>query len=369
MPPEKVYMKKFYKNYVRGLVLALTIFFYDKLGFRYIWEKFYPPYNKQEERPPSTFILGLISVCMGLFTLASLRYESALNRLVNNVHLVVYQIDAENWKSIVKELPKLQNTKIPYEPSIINPLSSLKSLLPFYDAIDSQTIRTLEGVISRKKRDLSHVYLRKLIITPGHVVVREELRYEGIVSINIEYGEFEKSNFSFADLTEASLEHNSFASSNFKGSILVNSNMQKCNLTDVNLDNATLFHSDLRNSNLAGAKMKNVILSKSNLESANLCGVDLTQTFGIETANLNKAFYTSKLIDLNFIPNPDEIKKFLLKKKLDESLAEEIYSALLSCSISKTFTKFPSDFLPAEHGMFDLYEIVKYHEVGLIAPP
>ncbi|MBA8667502.1 hypothetical protein H1Q59_06325 [Holosporaceae bacterium 'Namur'] len=126
-------------------------FILDLLGFKYIWYKLNPS-KRIEGSEPRTITLWLISIMVALYSITSSRYEQELTRLEYRVSNLIMQ--AESSDNVLSFISKLQNRKIPYKPSILNPLSTIKSFFSKYDWVDLYIITELQDLLIRKKTNL-----------------------------------------------------------------------------------------------------------------------------------------------------------------------------------------------------------------------
>lgn len=319
-------MKKSFKNNIARLI----DFILDLLGLKYIWYKL-NPHKRVGNKEPRTITLWLLSVFVALYSIASSRYEQELTRLEYRVSNLIMQVEGNN--DVLSFIPQLQNRKIPYKPSILNPWSTIKSFFSKYDQPDPDLVQELQDLIVKQK----------------YSIAKLDLTHINLKSSDLSYANFESSNLSYANLRKTLL-----LKANFHNAKIIASQLQEAYLQEADLSQANLYMSNFQNANLSEVNFKRSFLQESNLSGALLVGAD-TRDSDINLAKLKGAKYNSKIITFGELLNVEEIALAcaLNKPRKYELCKEEIKRIPISP------TKFPPDFNPKEHDMIDVSEILE----------
>lgn len=200
---------------------------WDLSGCRYIWNKVRP--EKANDKPePSSIVIWLVSLHLGLFTLASALYDSSKNSYDAKLSLVYTLLQIEEVKQLgINKITSLQGDQVLLKPSIYNPIDNIKSILRVKVA-DVENEKQLKSLLKYYKMHLSNSYL-----------------YQG--------------DFSDIDnLSQAQFQNSYLQKSNFKDSSLIyadfsNSDLRNTNFQNSDLSFASFYQADLRGADLSGA--------------------------------------------------------------------------------------------------------------------
>jgi hypothetical protein len=181
-------------------------------GLRFICEKIIPP--KQKTRQSPTFFIWLVGIYIGLFGIASQRYENKIDTIENRANAIFSQISNPNTrKSIISRIPKVQNMPCPLKPELLRPASVMKSLFD-----DGHKYGPIVELLKELIEDWKH--------------------------------ELDDTDLSYAILTGANLD---------------DANLYRTVLIGANLSHASLNNADLREACLIQTKLKQASLIKANL--------------------------------------------------------------------------------------------------------
>lgn len=201
---------------------------YNLSGIRAIWEKLLPPSPDQaNSKPkPSTFILWAVSIYVALFSIATARYDRAIDTHNMLIPIFQTQIAAKDKKSAYNTAKLLDGVFVPIEPIFFNPFTTVSSFWKTqkYDLWEIILVKTIESY----KKDLADAELDGL-----------ELE--------------------FVDLTEAQLEGANFTNTNLIRADCRNANLHKTNFTSANLSGADLRDTDLTSAVFANANCTNTL--------------------------------------------------------------------------------------------------------------
>lgn len=311
-------------------IYKLVDFLLDLLGIKFIWYKIHPP-EKPSKRPPRTITLWLLSIMGALFTIASIRYELESTKLEYRISNIMMQADSN--PRVLEYVPRLQNRLLPYKPSIINPISTIKSFFDYFDHRDFDTSMELKALLISKKEHLTNLDLN-----------------DGL--------------FVIMDLSDANFRGSKLVSSNFMGSVLVETDLYLANLAFTDFQYVYMENGILSYSNLAYANFSDAMLIETNFDHsllyhtiftrAVLTGADMSNVvFGDNAIEFTGAIYNSECISSDVLFN--SIKK-------NHVFCVETIFSIPNCikkTISKYIppTKFPPGFDPEAHGMIDISRI------------
>ena len=86
-------------EYITKLKKALIWFIYDFSGIRAIYEKIWPPLEKNKDyRQPSTFLLWIFGIYIALYGISSQIYENSLGKLENRANAIITLTASTDWK-------------------------------------------------------------------------------------------------------------------------------------------------------------------------------------------------------------------------------------------------------------------------------
>ena len=312
-------------------------------------------------------LFGISGIYVAIFWIADAKYGNAISRLDARTTNLVTRLKSEQWRKAIELVPNLQNRKIPSKPNFFSFSSVIRSLCPVYDEADSEVIEELQGLIVSKKKDLSNLMLRCVILEKLDFS-ESNLKNSDLQYSSLKFSDFSASILNYSHLGDSCLENVNFADSEFQGAILNGSNMEGCVLTHakmfgtklqrVNLNNSNLSSANLHLSDLSGSTVYNTDLSYSNL-----VGVDFENARGLSSANLSKAKYNSRYIEQGQVPFYKEVMlpicDSIVKKEgsIDYDDCKQEVMKSLDISYGPP-TKFPEDFDPKAHGMIDVSELL-----------
>lgn len=105
--------------------------------------------QNSRKRHPSNFFLWVITVYSAIFSITLQRYELALSRLTNTFNSYIEQLDIEkDQRELASGFQNLQGQDIPFPPNWFNPLSVLKSGIPYFDQPDAYTKRQIASLFT-----------------------------------------------------------------------------------------------------------------------------------------------------------------------------------------------------------------------------
>jgi hypothetical protein len=215
---------RFQYNILR-LIRATALFIYNLFGIRAIVHKIWQPTEESKTgkyRAPSTFFLWFTGIYFAFFGIASQRYELSLAKLEARANSIITLSASDAWKMAIEMIPTIQNTEIPIPPFMSDPLSVLKSLFGKRERSEV-VIDLLADLIRARKKDLSDIYLRNVIL-------------DGI--------DLTGANFSNSILVNASFKGADLAGSTFKDAELSGAKLPINQLTGVVFENARCVKTD-----------------------------------------------------------------------------------------------------------------------------
>lgn len=255
------------------LTLLKKIYLYTGAAFIVSKARFYD--ESPKEKLP-TLPLWILGIYFAAFSVAFQQYESKLDLIENKTTIVMALAGTSNYKHALEQIPSIQSMKSPTEPSIFNPLKTIKSIMlenrtcidhiNTCKELNSDLERLLLSFINRTRKsstdtkpeiDLSNIDITGIILGSRLKKIEElgdlepysgpsmadlelelELQLELAVAGNtssygpinnlayiiIKGGEFNRAsldrfNFSHADLTKSS-----FSSANLRKSLLLMQN-------------------------------------------------------------------------------------------------------------------------------------------------
>ena len=211
-PKESSTIKNNYK-----IKRSLIWFFWDFLGTHAVWDKI-KPHNKVAP----TFFLWIVGIYGAIYGVAQQRYENRLDSLKNRANAITAQLTSSNASSVISLMPRIERTRIPYEPKIGRVFLTLKSL--FGRGVESEQIAQLfKDIIELHKESLKGSNLSGINLS-------------GMFLFGIDLSGV---NLSMADLSNCNLS---------------SANLSNADLRGANLSYATIVGTDLTNANLSYAK-------------------------------------------------------------------------------------------------------------------
>jgi BTB/POZ domain-containing protein KCTD9 len=253
-------------------------------GLRFIWQKISPPGGHSiYEKPPSTFVLWLVSAYVAFFGIASIRYENRIDKIENRAHSIFTQLSTPTYKRALSRIPRVQNMQCPYNPTILDPLSVFRSLF-LKECEYSEMVGLLKETMENWKASLDSV----------------DLREAKLQEANLELANLQEANLTLANLKKANL---------IRANLVV-AQLWLANLQEANLPHANLMYANLMRANLQGAKLMFANLQRTVLSNADLQGAFLMH------ANLQEIEYSS-------IEQLSKVES-LYRAKLDPKLEQQL---------------------------------------------
>ncbi|WP_319780021.1 pentapeptide repeat-containing protein [Maridesulfovibrio sp.] len=233
------------------------------LGVRAIWEKLHPPTTKRDQNKPkpSTFILWAASVYIALFSVASSRYDRAVNSLAMQISAFQTQMTTNQKAQVCNQIRLIQQNEVPYKPDFKNPLTVFYSFYKYqkYEEGFQNIIQTINSY----KKDLLNAQLNGA-----------DLSNIELIDSNIQNATLLDANLSNAILWNANLKNANLWRSNLEGCEFCGANLQNVDLTDSNITDTDFFNADLTN-----AKLINVDAQNAQFKNAILIGTQLQKTY------------------------------------------------------------------------------------------
>ena len=132
---------------------------WDFPGFRWIWERFFPPV-KTDQKSPSTGLLWLVGVYTALYGIASTRYENQADRIELRANAIISQMgDLVSRPHAFRQICKVQRMKLSLEPDFFAPTQTLGSFFGKESFYGPGIVHLREAVVTWKdelrKPDLS----------------------------------------------------------------------------------------------------------------------------------------------------------------------------------------------------------------------
>ncbi|WP_432736496.1 pentapeptide repeat-containing protein [Maridesulfovibrio sp. FT414] len=234
-------------------------FLYNYSGIRAIVEKIHPPTEEQQQdcyfRKPSTFMLWAVSIYVALFSIASARYDRAVNSYEQQISTFQTQMATEFRAQACGNFNNLQSIKVPVKPDLFFFWKTLSSFVDYeeYEVGQSMLTKTIEAY----SRELDNAHLKNATLTNCY---------------------FESSNFKKAYLIGNNLTNTVFSNSilhntyfwfsNCTKTNFSNANMTKAEFLNAKLHNATFCNADLTGANFLNAEFDNAFIVDSDLTNA-----------------------------------------------------------------------------------------------------
>jgi hypothetical protein len=199
---------------------------WDLSGFRFIWNKIRP--EKDVGRAaPSSFLFWIITIYLGLYSIASSKYESSVASYDQGISTIYIELSIPELKQLgINKIAALQKTRFYSKPSIVDPIDTLKTVF-FKSEIDPKRQGQLKTILKHYKKELNNSY-------------------------------FDSIDFSYFD---------GLSKSNFS-----NSNLNNAKFVDSNLIGSNFSNAKLTNANFAGAQLSFAKFQDANMKNANFVG-------------------------------------------------------------------------------------------------
>jgi len=281
------------------------------------------------------FCFPFITLYLTLFAIGIARYELSLVTLHSRISYLVTMSEGKNSKYVLGRIPELQQTRLPVEPKIDNPLSILKSIYYKYDDINFSAYEDLYELVISNKDNLSNLNLNGLVLpsVSNPFIDRKVYDLSGIRIENTKFIKaylpcvwFKKTEFVNVDFLLAQMVGSDFAFAVFKNSDLMSANLSGSNLCGVQFIDTTYVDANFSNVNLVGADLSAMTVNSGHYKMQ---------------PNLQGAIYNSKHYS------------FVYARKSELTLPN--YHSCKSDLLPPT--KFPLGFNPEEYGMIDISKI------------
>ena len=241
------------------ILRGLALFFYELLGFRWVWEHIRPPAEKEKKgewRPAPTFTIWVFGVYTALFGLASARYEHAVDRVEIRAGAVVALLANDKIRSdATAQVALIQKRRVPKRPEYWPPFfDSFWKREPYQEGIE-----LLKTAVESCKKELGGANL------------------SGAILLN---AKLEGANLHEADLRDAILQN-----ADLKGAQLQLVKLLRADLQEADLQGADLPRAEMQMTNLRQAKLQRAQLQRANLQGSQLQGTFLQGAF-LQEANL-----------------------------------------------------------------------------------
>ncbi|WP_415713088.1 pentapeptide repeat-containing protein [Maridesulfovibrio sp.] len=212
---------------------------YDYSGARAICEKMFPPSPEDAEKSPkpSSFVLWAIGIYVALFSIASARYDRAVNSYELQIMSWQNQMQTEFRDDACAYVKTLQKTQIPIRPDLFR----------FWN--------TFRSFFQNEQYDLGKEKIYQTLNTYKKGLQNADLSYTDLSGIRLIK----------ANLTGAYLRH-----CNLKDSNLESANLQDTNCNGINLSNAMLISADFRDAYFSDINATEAVLFNADLRNATL---------------------------------------------------------------------------------------------------
>ncbi len=224
----------------------LIYFIYNISSLRFIYEKINPPNESSNNKPPSTFFIGVLTLYIALWGLSTQIYESNNSNIQTRYSTSISSLISNPNNKDYSLLITAQSMKCPIKPEIFKPLTPVKSILG-YMSIDPDINTEVLKFIESRLEILNN-----------------------------------------ANLANSNLENANLMGGNLKNANLENTNLKNAYLYGADLENAYLFNSNLENADLQFTYLKGANLGNTNLASVkNLTINQLSQAYNLYGSKLN----------------------------------------------------------------------------------
>lgn len=263
-----------------------------KLVYRYSGIEFIASKARYYQSPPNeklpTFTIWVIGIYFAAYGIASQLYESKLDLIENRTNIVIALCGTDNYRSALEQIPSIQNMKTPWEPSIVNPISIIKSLFgkqfvskDYFESCiktDQQLRRVLITFIDKTKfykdpqhlklsnndridlngLNLSEIDLSPVVIKGGKTSIH---RHTVFLGINLQKAMLWFSKLNNVYFLDSDLSYTDFAHSDLRNAVF---------------NGSKLFNSNFSNAVLSGSKFRGVKLLGTNFRGAIIKGADFS---------------------------------------------------------------------------------------------
>jgi uncharacterized protein YjbI with pentapeptide repeats len=322
------------------------------------------------------------SFYVGLYYIASEKYEHRLTRLTTKVDNIVNQSDSEDWQVAIMQIPKLQHIFVPQEPKILDWESIYNSFFPDNDFTDHESVDILQSILVKKKRRLNDLNLHRVILTPMEEQNKLNQHQYEFANANFEKTNlskailtklnFREANFQSADLDEALLIKSNFLKVNFKHTSLFRTNCKGAIFTEAYFFGALIHDSNFEQTKLIKTEFSNSSIMSANFSNAMLLGANLSNIRMVDKYpnNFQHALYNSKEISINDIYNIAKIVDTYSMKSCIKNYPKHLQ--VCTFEVRNIFqiplthdrtsippTQFFQGFDPKAHGMIDIIEVIE----------
>jgi uncharacterized protein YjbI with pentapeptide repeats len=305
---------------------------YDLSGVRAICNKIKPEWEEDIKRKghkkPSTLLLWVLSIYVGAYGVASVKYENRVDKIENRINSIYSQIPKDIGVAFSR-IDNVQNMLCPVKPDIYNPISIIDSLSPSKDEKYDEGVAQLKELVedwakrtetiekrlerepqAKKWIDDLEQYIEKNDYGNTYIGV---LAHVDLENANLQKANLEDANLQKADLYGANLQDVNLKGANLQDAYLHDANLQNAKLERVNLQSAALYDANLQNAdfeyganlqdaNLAGANLQFAELANANLQDANLAGANLQDAdlSGVNLQNARLIYVNLQSAELNW---------------------------------------------------------------------
>lgn len=218
------------------MFLALAGDWFDFLGLRLVWVRFFPQLDPLPNcRRPSTGLAWLVGIYTAFYGIVSARYESATARIEHrtNAILSLYQTDQ---RTALKQISKSQESLAPVDPDFLDPITVFRSL-------------------GQRTRDEDNVETLKRLAESG-VTILGSAAFD-LSGADLDGADFSNSRIHSGDFSGANLRR-----SRFKWTEIYLANFDGADMREAVLDHASLNDVDLSTARLAGVSLIGVRLDR-----------------------------------------------------------------------------------------------------------
>jgi hypothetical protein len=245
-------------------------------GLRFIWQKISPPGGHSiYEKPPSTFVLWLVSAYVAFFGIASIRYENRIDKIENRAHSIYTQLSTPAYKKALSRIPRVQNMQCPYNPTILDPLSVFRSLFS-KECKYFEIVGLLKETVEDWKDSLDSAILEGVNLQEAHL---DEANFQEAIldGANLQRAWLFGANFQEAHLARANLQRAWLIKANLQGAFVAKANLQGAELLGANLQGADFWQANLQRAWLKKANLQEAMFLKANLQGADFDGANLQE--------------------------------------------------------------------------------------------
>ena len=317
-------------------------FLYNYSGLRAIVEKIHPPTEEQQQdcffRKPSTFMLWAVSIYIAIFSIASARYDRAVN---------LYEMQIGSWQSQMTTKYKaqacsniaiIQRSKVPQKTDVLLLWDTIMSLFIQGEYKEGQD--TITRSIQAYKKGLSNAELHEANLNRIDLS-NSNLQEATLTSTQIKNAKLISANLKNATLTMADMSKTDFSYADMRNTIFYTKYLKpnpneearfitykKGNLKDTNkivnyahvfclmasqegwqyntiLNNCTFYHTDFRNAvidstSLINSDIKHTDFRDSTLNYSSLSNAQINDSDFRSMKSLLTKFINTKFIDADF---------------------------------------------------------------------